>query len=428
MLLVNIVSRPTAFLFLVLWVAVRSQAQGTGAAAGAKEPGKVRVGVPKPTPQQVPGSSVFAAGMDASTGSFPGAESGSPANSASPSQSEFVIAPIPFSNETFTFGLVPVVQYVFHPDPNDKVSPPSSLVVAGMLATGDSWFAGGGASLYLREDRYRLTGYGGYGSVGYDIFGVGSDGGDAGQAIPIRQGGQLASLELLFRTRGKIHIGPRFSYRSLYANLDSDMPGSVLPPGLDPDELGSDVAAWAPGIKVLRDSRSDVFYPTSGSKLEFIGDFFNATRRSAVAGDEGVSYQNYLLSYNHYLPLTSTQTVAFRGMVCDVEGDAPFYELCTFGAFSDIRGYQPGRYRDHTMFAVQSEYRKTLGRYFGFVLFGGVGEVAPGWDSYTWSDLLPAGGTGVRFNLSRKQRINLRADIAYGDNGLSWNFSVGEAF
>ena len=80
------------------------------------------------------------------------------------------------------------------------------------------------------------------------------------------------------------------------------------------------------------------------------------------------------------------------------------------------------------MFAVQSEYRKTLGHYFGFVLFGGVGEVAPAWDSYTWADILPAGGTGIRFNLSKKQRINLRADIAYGDNGWSWNFAVGEAF
>ena len=80
------------------------------------------------------------------------------------------------------------------------------------------------------------------------------------------------------------------------------------------------------------------------------------------------------------------------------------------------------------MFAVQSEYRKTLGSRLGFVLFGGLGEVADKWDSFNTDDLLPAGGAGIRFNLSKKQRINLRADFAYGKNGWSWNFSVGEAF
>jgi hypothetical protein len=420
----NILARSVLALFLLSCVATRGEAQATGAGAG-----KVRVDVPKPSPQPLPGSSILPAGADTSPASYPDPESTPAANSAAPSQSgEFVIAPIPFSNETFSFGLIPVVQYVFHPDRSDTVSPPSSLVAAGMLATGKSWFAGAGTSLYLEEDRYRLTGYGGYGSVGYDIFGVGSQDGDEGHAVPIRQEGHLALLEVLFRSWGKIHIGPRFNYRSLSAKLDSDTLSNSLPSGLNPEDLGSDVAAWAPGIKVLKDTRSDVFYPTAGNKLEFIADFFNATRRSAVAGEKGVSYQGYVLSDNHYLSLTPTQVLAFRGMLCDVEGDPPFYELCQFGAFSDIRGYQPGRYRDHTMFAVQSEYRKTLGRYFGFVLFGGVGEVASAWDSYTWADLLPAGGTGIRFNLSKKQRINLRADIAYGDNGWSWNFAVGEAF
>ena len=423
-----IVTRLAACLFLLFYVPLACEAQ-IAAGATSQAPSKVHVGVPKPSPQQLPGSSVLPAGTDASAGSYPEGKADPSVNSdAQSSAAEIVVAPLPFSNEAFSFGLIPVVQYVFHPDPNDKESPPSSLVAAGMLATGESWFAGGGTSLYLKHDRYRFTGYGGYGSVGYDIFGVGAEDGDEGHEIPIRQEGQLALLELLFRSWGKVHIGPRFSYRSISAKLKSGTAGIPLPPGLNPDDLGSDVAAWAPGIKILRDTRSDVFYPVSGHKLEFVGDFFNATRRSAVANDRGVSYQNYQLSYNHYVSLTSTQALAIRGMLCDVEGEAPFYELCQYGAFSDIRGYQPGRYRDHAMFATQGEYRKTLGRYLGFVLFGGVGEVAPAWDSFTWAELLPAGGTGIRFNLSRKQRINMRADVAYGQNGWSWNFAIGEAF
>jgi hypothetical protein len=80
------------------------------------------------------------------------------------------------------------------------------------------------------------------------------------------------------------------------------------------------------------------------------------------------------------------------------------------------------------MFAAQSEYRRILSPRWGFVLFAGVGEVAHAWDSFTAGNLLPAGGTGVRFNLSKKERINLRGDMAYGTTGWSWNFSLGEAF
>jgi len=201
-----------------------------------------------------------------------------------------------------------------------------------------------------------------------------------------------------------------------------------LPSGLDPNDLGADFKAHAFGFKALHDTRGDLFYPTQGHRLQFVADFFDATRSITALPDKGLSYQNYQTAYNHYLSLSPSQVMAFRGMFCAVDGNPPFYELCQFGSSSDIRGYQPGRYRDRLMFATQAEYRKVLSHRWGFVLFGGVGEVAHTWDSFTGDDLLPAGGTGVRFNLSKKERINLRADIAYGKTGWSWNFSLGEAF
>src|SRR5262249_21204451 len=228
--------------------------------------------------------------------------------------------------------------------------------------------------------------------------------------------------------KGKLYAGPRFNYRNLSAGVNSDESNIPLPSGLDPEDLGAEFTTYAPGLKLLHDTRSDVFYPTSGHQLQFVVGFFNPTRTSSVFPEKVLSYQNYQSSYNEYLALTQSQVLAFCGMLCDVNGDPPFYELCQFGSMSDIRGYQPGRYRDRVMFAAQGEYRKVLSKRWGFVLFGGVGEVAHTWDSFSGDDLLPAGGTGIRFNLSKKQRINRRADIAYGKNGWSWNFSLGEAF
>jgi hypothetical protein len=39
-----------------------------------------------------------------------------------------------------------------------------------------------------------------------------------------------------------------------------------------------------------------------------------------------------------------------------------------------------------------------------------------------------AGGGGVRFKLSAKYRVNLRADFAWGRDTWNWGKGVGEAF
>src|SRR5262249_30250916 len=45
---------------------------------------------------------------------------------------------------------------------------------------------------------------------------------------------------------------------------------------------------------------------------------------------------------------------------------------------------------------------------FGFVVFGGVGEVAQSWGALNSSDLLPSGGLGARFLLARENQVNFR--------------------
>jgi hypothetical protein len=41
---------------------------------------------------------------------------------------------------------------------------------------------------------------------------------------------------------------------------------------------------------------------------------------------------------------------------------------------------------------------------------------------------LPSGGGGLRFLLSKKYHVNLRADIAQGVDGHTFSVGVGEAF
>jgi outer membrane translocation and assembly module TamA len=69
------------------------------------------------------------------------------------------------------------------------------------------------------------------------------------------------------------------------------------------------------------------------------------------------------------------------------------------------------------MAATQLEYRVVLTRRFGLVSFGGVGEVEPGADKFRNRHALPAGGTGIRFLLSKK--FHLRTDFAWGKDNFT---------
>ena len=119
--------------------------------------------------------------------------------------------------------------------------------------------------------------------------------------------------------------------------------------------------------------------------------------------------------------------VAARLSVCDSGDGAPFFDLCMFGQNNDLRGYDPGRYRDHTLAAVQVEYRRDLFWRIGAVAFAGVGGVAPSFDKFG-SNLLPAAGVGLRLKASKAHRVNASIDFAFGEDSHAFYFYIGEAF
>src|ERR1700743_436978 len=71
--------------------------------------------------------------------------------------------------------------------------------------------------------------------------------------------------------------------------------------------------------------------------------------------------------------------------------------------------------------STQLEYRLVLPKRFGLVVFGGLGGTIPGGSQPLQrvqdGRFLPSGGGGLRFALSQKYHVNLRADIAQGRDG-----------
>jgi hypothetical protein len=94
-----------------------------------------------------------------------------------------------------------------------------------------------------------------------------------------------------------------------------------------------------------------------------------------------------------------------------------------------MRGYFQGRYRDKFYAMLQVEYRQYFTKRFGFVVFGGLGDVASELIEYDFGSLKYSYGGGLRFLFNKKQKINLRMDIGFGQDGnRGVYFGIEEAF
>ena len=392
----------------------------TGPVTPPQTASRVHLGVPDSQAEQWP-VRVDAGKPLGDVGTAPTAAS--PADTSVQRRSEFIFATVPISSEAIGIGLAPVAAYVFYPSASDRVSPPSTLAVAGVLTSTRTYGLGLAGMLNLHRDRYRLTFLIGGARARYQFFGIGSAAGGSGNPLWLSQRGHALFFQGLRRIKWNIFGGLRFSKRQIIAGDETLLQN--LPPEMGPirDQLNWSITTAALGLRVQRDTRNDMFYPTKGSRIDGRADFFGPYVGSRF------SFQSYQFEMNEYLPLSQGHVVALRAMACGVAGEhVPFYELCQFGWMGDLRGYQTGRYRDRAMLATQAEWRIILPKRLGAAVFAGIGEVAPDVAAFNTMDLLPSGGCGLRYNLSKHRRINLRLDVAYSKTGGSWSMGIGEVF
>ncbi|MCK5453025.1 MAG: hypothetical protein KAJ16_01620, partial [Calditrichia bacterium] len=94
-----------------------------------------------------------------------------------------------------------------------------------------------------------------------------------------------------------------------------------------------------------------------------------------------------------------------------------------------MRGYFEGRYRDLTYGMMQLEYRQYFWWRLGFIVFGGIGDVAEDLLQVKFEDLKYSYGLGLRYLFNKKEKVNLRLDLGIGQDGNSGiYFGIEEAF
>jgi hypothetical protein len=330
---------------------------------------------------------------------------------------DVVVAPIPISNPTIGTGLAVVVMPFYHVAAGTPLS--NTAVAAGVTSSG-SWGVGAGQSTRLRGDDVRIDGFLGYVDLRYKFYGAGSSAGMSGQSVPILQKGFAFAPELLFKTARGMFFGLRYRGVRVETAVDGD-PG-VLPPAVA-EALPASITIVSSGIgpRATFDTRDNDMNPSSGVLVDLRANFADDSLGSDF------DYETYDLGANYYRR-TGPGVLALRGYLCQASDRTPLFDLCLFGAGSDLRGYEVGRYRDRAMAAAQAEYRFPLAGRFGGVVFGGWGKVARSFGAMGDEPDLPSVGFGVRWLAAEKARVNLSVDIARGRDSTTLYVYVKESF
>jgi outer membrane protein assembly factor BamA len=178
------------------------------------------------------------------------------------------------------------------------------------------------------------------------------------------------------------------------------------------------------GLSLTYDSRDHAFWPTRGS---FAQAYFN--HYSKVTGSD-FTFTNFVLDFRKFFALSKKSVFATQAWIFgNIGDDVPYRNLALFGGNNAMRGYYEGRFRDLQQFVLQGEYRQELIKRFGFVLFGGIGNVAHRVDQLNFNNLKYSIGGGMRYALNPSERLNLRIDYGIGKgNNSGFYFQLSEAF
>lgn len=327
----------------------------------------------------------------------------------------FVAMPIPISNPAIGNGLGLAAMALYSPRGTAR---PWTTGVGGLYTDTDSRALFGFQKAYLGGDMWRVTVGGGAGIFNVNFYGIGTEAGSAGLSLPMEQKSGFGGGAILRHVTDHVHAGLLFravEMRTTFATSQLPLPTPI------PDlELDSTVVQF--GLGTEYDTRDNEYNPRKGIFAE--AQWFYASEQYG----SDFNYPNATIRVNGYHGLDPKSLIAWRGSLCWAGTGSPFYGLCQFGMQNDLRGYVSGQYRDHALFAVQTEYRRQLSKRWGFTTFIGVGEVARGISEFNSEDLLPAAGVGLRFMASEEYKVNLSIDYAVGKDSQAFYFYIGEAF
>ncbi len=183
--------------------------------------------------------------------------------------------------------------------------------------------------------------------------------------------------------------------------------------------LGIDGGVYSTaGVNLTFDNRDDIFYPSKGVLTDFIIEGAGAATLSDY------DFLSISLEASYFYSLAKNHILAVNAITGTQLGDAPFFNYFFFIG----RGYNDRRFINKNTSVIQAEYRFPIYKRLTGVTFASVGSMANEYVELFSNPWKPAFGGGLRFQLSKKQKSNLRVDFAKGLEEFQFYITIGEAF
>lgn len=268
--------------------------------------------------------------------------------------------------------------------------------------------------LFLKNRTYQCAGEFGYYNFNYIFYGVGNS--TYKEELFFLKYPRIR-FSFLRKIQKNFYAGVKYSYDNVTLfNLETS--GSLIK-GDIPGSNGGTVSGI--GLTSIYDSRDNLFYPSKGSYYELTGLLSDKFFRSNF---NFVKITSDFSKYFHY----KKSVFAFNCYAVITNGDVPFYQMGLLGGQNRMRGFYEGRFRDNQLLLLQVEYRQMIYKRIGVALFTNVGQVASLWNQMNNDNWLFTYGAGLRLQLDKTQKINLRIDVATDNKKILPYFTIGEAF
>ncbi len=353
---------------------------------------------------------------------FPAFLSGKEEDSSSRKRSGTLILPVLFyAPETKWAGGV-AVNYYFRESGSAASSRPSTVMPSITYTQQNQIMSELVADLYWRDEAYHLLAYIGYKKFPDKFYGIGRNTPQNNEENYTPQSAKVR-VSIQKQIHSGLNAGIQYEFeRNKLVEVDPD---GLLAQGDILGGKGGIISGF--GLLLNRDNRDNIFYPTSGSYWQFTATRFN----SALGSD--YDFTRYNVDIRQYLSLSSSHILALQGYLNIITGEPPFQKMSMLGdrvgGSNLMRGYVEGRYRDKHMMTFQIEYRfMPVWWKFGLVAFAAAGDVSDKIGDFFVQDFKYVMGGGIRFLINRKEKLNIRLDLAYGKDTSGMYITIGEAF
>ncbi|WP_373522532.1 BamA/TamA family outer membrane protein [Aquiflexum sp.] len=272
--------------------------------------------------------------------------------------------------------------------------------------------------LFTKENKNLFAGELGWYDYVYFFYGVGNE-----IREQDRESFDARLPRLRFDYLRKVSANLYAGFRYHFDNFDIRRvePSGLLESGLYHGLEGGTVSGFGPML--YYDSRDSQLYPTSGTFAESSLQYFN----SAIGSD--FRYWRWVVDFRKVHQIKENQHFAWQAYSEIQAGDPPFFLLSQMGGNRLMRGLFEGKFRDNNMAAIQGEYRWKFLPRWGLVGFAGLGNVYSNDRPFQIQNTMATYGLGGRFKLSKREKLNLRLDLAHSP-GEEFRFylTFGEAF